>query len=267
MPRYRRKIRQHELTFRTWGGARDGAGRKRSSARSRVPHVERSHHNARVPLHVTLRLNERLPSLRGHLVRSRVLRAFGDGRERFGLRLNQFSLQSNHIHLIVEADDRRALSRGMKGITVRVARTLNRLWKRKGSVFSDRFHARPLRTPREVRSALLYVLNNARHHGMRSMGVDPCSSGPWFDGWRQGIVLEGDGPGARAKTWLLREGWRRHGLIGIQEVPRSHREGERACRVRPLRSLGRRTGLPKLGTELLPRTPCGRTIASALRGP
>ena len=215
----RRTIRQHELGFQTWGGARRGAGRKRSSSRSRIPHVARPRHDARTPLHVTLRLCDGVPSLRRSLVRERVFRALGDGRERFGFRLHQFSLQSNHIHLIVEADDRRALSRGMKGIAVRVARTMNRLWRRKGSVFSDRFHARPLRTPREVRSALVYVLQNARHHGLRLMGVDPYSSGPWFDGWKQGIVLAGDGPGTRARTWLLREGWRRHGLIGIQESP------------------------------------------------
>jgi hypothetical protein len=116
----------------------------------------------------------------------------------------------------------------VKGLAVRVARTLNRLWKRSGRVFSDRFHARPLRTPREVRSALAYVLHNARRHGLRLLGVDPCSSGPWFDGWRQGLVLEGDGPCARAATWLLREGWRRHGLIGIEEEP-----GGRGSRGRP----------------------------------
>jgi REP element-mobilizing transposase RayT len=168
---------------------------------------------------VTLRLRPGLPSLRRNLVRDRIRCALGDGRERFGFRLNQFSLQSNHVHLIVEADDGRALSRGMKGIAVRVARTLNRLWKRQGSVFSDRFHARPLRTPREVRSVLLYVLQNARHHGLRLLGVDPYSSDPWFDGWKRGLVLASQGPAARARTWLLREGWRRHGLIGIEESP------------------------------------------------
>jgi len=164
-------------------------------------------------------LRDGLPSLRRNILRARILLALGEGRERFGFRLNQFSLQSNHVHLIVEADDALALSRGMKGIAVRVARTVNRVWKRRGSVFSDRFHARALRTPREVRAALAYVLHNARHHGLRLLGVDPYSSGPWFDGWRQGIVLGDDGPGARARTWLLRQGWRRHGLIGIQERP------------------------------------------------
>ena len=220
MNHHRRTIRQHELSFRTWGGARRGAGRKRSSVRPRIPHVARERHDARAPLHVTLRLREGLPSLRRNLTRACLLRSLVDGRERFGFRLNQFSLQSNHVHLIVEADDARALSRGMKGLAVRFARALNRLWKRKGSVFSDRFHARALRTPREVRSALVYVLQNAKHHGLRLLGVDPYSSGPWFEGWKQGIVLVSDGPATRARTWLLRMGWRKHGLIGIDERPK-----------------------------------------------
>ncbi len=215
-----RKTRQQDFTFRSWGGPRRGAGRKPSSARSRVPHVERPDHDARNPLHVTLRLRDGLPNLRRDLVRASILRAWIVGRDRLGLRLTHFSLQSNHVHLIVEADDRRALSRGMKGISVRLARALNRLWRRRGNVFSDRFHARALRTPREVRSALVYVLQNARHHGLRLLAVDPYSSGPWFDGWRQGPILAAGHPCVPARTWLLSDGWRRHGLIGIEEAPR-----------------------------------------------
>ena len=219
----RRSAHQHELTFRTWGGPRKGAGRKRSGPRARVPHTERQQHDAGHPLHVTLRLCDGLPSLRRSLVRARVVGALNAGADRFGLRLNHFSLQSNHIHLIVEADDRRALSRGMKGIAVRVARAFNRLWRRRGRVFRDRFHARALRTPREVRSALVYVLQNARHHGLRLLTVDAYSSGPWFDGWRQGTILATGPPCAPARTWLLSRGWKRHGLIGIEECPRLSR--------------------------------------------
>lgn len=217
--RSRRRIQQHELTFRSWGGARRGAGRKRTSAHARIPHVERPDHDARIPLHVTLRLRDGLPSLRRNWIHAGILGALDGGRDRLGLRLNHFSIQSNHVHLILEAEDRRALSRGMKGIAVRMARALNRLWRRRGSVFSDRFHARALRTPSEVRSALVYVLQNARHHGLRLLGVDPFSSGRWFDGWRQGRILAPGTPCVSARTWLLHEGWRRHGLIGIEENP------------------------------------------------
>jgi len=108
----------------------------------------------------------------------------------------------------------------MQGLLVRVARALNRLWGRDGSVFSDRYHARQLRTPKEVRTALAYVLQNARHHGLRILGIDPFSSGRWFDGWSRKIRVATRLPGTTARTWLLRVGWRRHGLIGLEEVPR-----------------------------------------------
>lgn len=76
--------------------------------------------------------------------------AFAAGSERFGFRLRQYSVQSDHRHLVVEGKDRRALSRGMQGLLIRIAKGLNRLWGRRGTVFADRYHDRILRTPREV---------------------------------------------------------------------------------------------------------------------
>lgn len=215
----RRMITQHTLQFRGWGGARPGAGRKRNTPRARVSHRSRSAHAVGHPLHVTVRLRAGLPSLRRTSSRNAIARAFDLGGDRFGFRLDQFSLQSNHIHIIAEAEDRASLSRGMQGLLVRVARALNHLWDRRGSVFEDRFHARALRTPREVRSALVYVLNNARHHGLRLLGIDPYSSGWWFDGWRGMLRPTRPLPAQRARSWLLREGWRRCGLIGVCEEP------------------------------------------------
>src|SRR5207247_1292169 len=102
-----------------------------------------------------------------------------------GLRIVHFAIQSNHVHLLVEARDARSLSRGMQGLLVRIARNSNRAWKRKGSVFADRYHSRALRTPREVRNALVYVLQNSRKHGCHIAGVDPFTSGRDFDGWKK----------------------------------------------------------------------------------
>jgi putative transposase len=104
-------------------------------------------------------------------------------------------------------------------LLVRVARALNRLWRRRGSVFPDRFHARAMRTPREVRAALVYVLQNARHHGLKLLGMDPFSSGYWFDGWKEKPRMVGSPQPLAARSWLLREGWRRFGLIGLRECP------------------------------------------------
>ena len=150
-----------------------------------------------------------------------VLReAFEAGKQCFGFRLVQFSVQANHLHLIAEADDRRALSRGMRALGVRIAKRLNRMLCRTGRVFADRYHARQLATPTEVRNALRYVLNNALHHGLRGKLPDPCSSGPAFDGWRDRFVTKLTlAPVCAARSWLLRVGWRKRGRIGLSELP------------------------------------------------
>jgi REP element-mobilizing transposase RayT len=151
-----------------------------------------------------------------------VIRAcFGKGCERFGFRLVHYSVQSNHLHLLAEAKDRKSLWRGLQGLFVRIAKNLNKLWERRGRAFDDRYHRRLLRTPREVRNALCYVLHNAQRHGLRIAGIDPCSSGPWFDGWSSGsrVRTAGQGPVVRARTWLLGAGWKRRGRIGVDERP------------------------------------------------
>jgi hypothetical protein len=142
------------------------------------------------------------------------------------MRLVQFSVQSNHLPLIVEADDRRALSRAAQGLATRLALRLNARLGRRGKVFASRYHARALRTPLEVRRALVYVLHNHRHHHSgsgRPSRFDPFSGATYFDGFRSAVppraiercVL----PVVRANTWLLRTGWRMHGLISPDEAP------------------------------------------------
>ena len=174
---------QGELRFRSWGGRRAGAGRKPKEPGRVVSHGKRAPLAARFPVHVVVRLVRGLPSLRDPKLYRVVREAFAAGCERFGLRLVQYSVQGNHLHLIAEAKDRLAMSRGMKGLLVRVARAVNRVWGRKGKVFAERYFDRILKTPREVRNALAYVLHNARRHGVRFRQVlDWCASGAWFDG-------------------------------------------------------------------------------------
>jgi REP element-mobilizing transposase RayT len=214
------------------GGWRPGAGRPRGE---RVSHGRRQRFAARYPLHVTLRVVDGLPSLRRHAplrIVQRAIGRFGRG-ERF--RVVQFAVIGNHIHLIVEATDAEVLARGMQGLEVSLARRLNRHFERRGSFFADRYHARVLRTPREVRNALRYVLLNHRHHEARRGEelsrdwVDPFSSGYWFDGWRDQVrlteprqreLLNVPRPTAPATVWLLTTGWRRWGPLAFDEIGR-----------------------------------------------
>jgi REP element-mobilizing transposase RayT len=135
-------------------------------------------------------------------------------------RIVHFSVQRDHAHLIVEARDRAALTRGMRSLAIRAALAVNRALGRRGRIWGDRYHARELRTPREVRNAIAYVLLNRRKHEARApRGVDPCSSGAWFNGWRSRRPLSEDSPVCAPRTWLCSVGWRRAGLIRVDERP------------------------------------------------
>src|SRR5437762_12776397 len=141
-----------------------------------------------------------------------------------------FSVQDDHLRLIVEADDRATLARGVRGLAIRVARAVNRALDRRGAVCADRYHARALTSPRAVRHALIYVLMNRRKHCAGERGLDPCSSAPWFTGWRNALAtLPGPPPVVGAHTCLAAVGWRRHGLIdGATECPRTKRPCRKA---------------------------------------
>jgi REP element-mobilizing transposase RayT len=183
-------------------------------------------------VHVTLRVKANLPSLRdGRFVRE-WRRSLAEASERGEFRVSHYSLQGDHAHLIVEAHGKHALARGMKSIAARLARALNRVAGRSGPVLDSRYHHRSLRSPREVRRALAYVLLNARRHLAKRRHVsrteaarlDPASSARWFDGWRSQTTgrfeeAEARPEVARPRTWLLQIGWRRHGLVDPAELP------------------------------------------------
>jgi REP-associated tyrosine transposase len=217
---------------RSRGGRRAGAGRKRQAG-SGLPHASRAHFRRPLPAHVTLRLRADLPSLRTVPIVREIERTFARGCARPGFRLVHYSLQGNHAHLIVEAQDRGTLGRGMMAIGARLARAVNRIAGRSGRVLADRYHMRLLPTPREVHRALPYVLLNARRHAASARAtsrvlLDPASSAAWFEGWKRRVpdaqqqrpsAMSLRPPVARARTWLLSVGWRRHGLLDPTDVP------------------------------------------------
>jgi putative transposase len=237
MPR-RRHPDQLELPLKgTWGGRRKNAGRK-PGPHPKTPHRARPRHYFGHPVHVTLRAA--LGSLRSQIlyptVRIAISRATRRAPDRF--RIVHYSVQSNHLHLIVEAAERRALTAGVHGLEARITRYVNELLGRRGSLWADRWHGRALRSPREVRHALVYVLANFRKHSSRVLprGVDPCSSGAWFDGWHGIDSQRGPPPPAgrawplgkedseipisEPATWLLRTGFLKAGRIHLDEGPR-----------------------------------------------
>jgi putative transposase len=253
--------KQLAFAFRRWGGARAGAGRRPKGASSGVSHLRRPAHSRHHPVHVTLKIVRGVPSLRGRGIFGRVQAALALARERFGFRLVHFSVQRNHVHLIAEAADRRALSRGVQGLTIRVARAVNARLDRAGRLFAERYHARALKTPRACSLAVRYVLLNVRKHADRAGAlkmprawgggvrehvgapgaphvgfVDPCSSAPWFARFARPRELVFGAAQYRAKflratglaspvveprVWLLRAGLKRTEPFDVDDVPAS----------------------------------------------
>jgi hypothetical protein len=138
-------------------------------------------------------------------------------------RVVHFSVQMDHLHLFVEGDTHEALVRGVQGLAVRCAKAINRREHRRGRVWASRYHFHALRTPRETRHALVYILLNFRKHLRAAPGIDPRSSGAWFEGWRSPTPpnpIDTPSPVVGPRTWLAARGWRRGaGAISSGEHP------------------------------------------------
>ncbi len=224
----------------TWGGKREGAGRPRKQG-SKPRHVRRPEIAKNTALHVSLRVCREVGRLRRPAGYQAIRRAIAACIGRRDFRVVHTSIQGNHIHLLVEANHKRALTNGGRAFMVSAAQHLNAARGRRGEVFIQRYHAVPLKTPRQARAAIAYVMNNWRRHGedqdgprQRAALVDPYSMGIVFDGWRElpTPFAIPDGyeplPVCGARSWMLTVGWRKHPLVGLREVPGPL--GERARR-------------------------------------
>ena len=238
MVRVRKRHVQQELVWRTHGGRRAGAGRPVKGARKLESRAPRPRLRASEPVHVILRAHGDVRSLRTPSMLFAIREALVTLAKREDeFRVVQFSVQKRHVHMLVEAADRVALARGMQAFGISAAKHINALLvgtdgrRRRGSVFPDRYHAVILRSRKQVRNCLAYVLNNWRHHDedrARSWQLDPYSSAVSFEGWKERAARGGRfvQPSTYvsplvwvARTWLLSEGWRIYGLISAHERP------------------------------------------------
>jgi putative transposase len=218
------------------GGRRPGAGRKVvKGRRSNVPHRVRARHASSRPVHVTLRARSGLPSLRSERIYGMFSSVLRDQRKRryaSSFQVVEFTVQDDHLHLIVEArgpNAHRELRSGVSGLVIAFAKRLNMMLSRRGKVWGDRWHGRELGSPREVRNALVYVFRNAAKHGTTMIGqdvVDVMSSALRFQEWTASLGYTFDDglrwPDTPPRTWLLGSGWitRGGGRIDPREVKR-----------------------------------------------
>jgi hypothetical protein len=204
-----KRPKQMQLHLPTWGGRRKRKRRRGDTALRKlrkVPHRKRAALAPRFPVLVTWRVLPHVWNLRSRRCFGPISECFLHGRDRFGFRLVHFSVQGNHLHLVVEADDESALARGMQGLGVRIAKALNRVMGRKGTVLADHYHARQLRSPTQVANALAYVLLNFLHHfPERATAYADDARDRFSSAWREPGT---DPPVVPARTWLLTVGWR-----------------------------------------------------------
>jgi REP element-mobilizing transposase RayT len=186
-----------------WGGSRPGAGRKSASGEPGISHRRALAIDLRTPAHATLRVRPHVWNLRSRRSFSIISAALRGVLERADFRVVHFSVQGNHLHLIVEADDARSLAGGMRAIGGRIAIGLNLMMGRKGPVFADRYHAHALRTPSEVRNALAYVRGNfASHAARRGERIDAALADPFSSAAQ--VCADGlPPPVSEPRTWLL----------------------------------------------------------------
>jgi REP element-mobilizing transposase RayT len=243
MARPRKRHVQQSLVYLDKNGQRRGIdrhhrpGRPPKGKRSSERHEKRVAFKASEPVHVTLRVTRDVGKLRkAHLYRA-IRRAMVATFGRTGFRIVHMSIQATHIHLLVEAENKTALARGMQSFEISAAKHINAAVgaergerRRRGSVFVDRYHPEIITTRRRARHCLAYVLNNWRRHGedrfafAQDLEIDPFSTGPSFTGWRGTPVNDWPAsyeplPAWDPRTWLLRDGWKLYGAIDPAEVP------------------------------------------------
>ena len=202
---------QVELRFpHARGGARQGAGRPKGSRRSeRMPHTPRPAVSRHKPHHVTVKLARGSWNLRSQRCFRPIREALHAITKRKGFRVVHFSVQHNHIHLVTEAADRRAMSNGLRALLIRIARGLNAVMGVQGRRIGDRYHEHILKTPNEVRNALRYVIGNRTHH-LEQWGQAHLAGGTdTFSSLTPSTDRLVHPPG----SWLLREGWTRAGPL------------------------------------------------------
>ncbi len=225
------KPKRRRTSKNNHGGARPGAGRPPKGEFAGHPHKGREAFRSKTPLHVVMRVVRAAGNLRRPPIHEAVRNALTTAGKHEDCRVVHLSIQRDHIHLLVEADDREALARGMRAFQISLAKRINRAVsspsksRRRGQIFTDRYESFVLENPRAVRDALVYVLNAWRKFEKPGpKALDPYSSALAFDGWKDPITDADTSELAPlvlwpARTSLLTTAWRAGGKIGRAEAP------------------------------------------------
>lgn len=150
-----------------------------------------------------------------------IVRALRKVHLRGDFRVVHFSVMGNHLHLVVEANNRRAMTNGMRALLIRIAKRLNAVMGRRGRLYQDRFHERILRSRTAVQNVVRYVLENHRKHygGPANSRAPAGGEGRWAIDPFSSANVALDHPTA-GPPWVLPQSRLLQGIqLGIQGPP------------------------------------------------
>ena len=121
------------------------------------------HHLPGYVWHITHRCHKREFLLKFDKDKNRWTHWLFEAKKRFGLTILDFTITSNHIHLLVYDGKVDIIPKSIQLIAGRTGREYNQRKKRKGAFWEDRYHATAVKTGTHLLSCLAYIdLNMVR---------------------------------------------------------------------------------------------------------
>lgn len=140
-----------------------------------IRHTKRPDLTRPSSLHLTVKIEKSKANLKNKNVLAILKKAIFNAR-RQGLKVIHYSLEYDHIHLIIEADNNRTLGKGMQAFGVTLAKAINRMRKVKGQVYKHRYHFRQITSSRQLKNVMTYIFNNGVKHKTSATALSPFNS-------------------------------------------------------------------------------------------
>lgn len=115
-------------------------------------------------LHLTIKVQKIKADIKNKMILTMLKKAILNAR-RMGLKVIHYSLEYDHVHLLIEADNNVILGKGMQSLGVTLSKAINRTKRIKGRVYKHRYHFRKINSARELKNVMFYIFNNGVKHG------------------------------------------------------------------------------------------------------
>lgn len=140
-----------------------------------IRHTVRPRIHKTTMLHLTIKVRENKADIKNKRILKLLHHAIKRARLQ-RLKVLHYTLEYNHVHLLVEATNNQILHKGMQAFGITFSKWINRLKLRKGTVYKHRYHFHALRSTRERKNALNYIFTNGVKHGRTRSRIDPYNS-------------------------------------------------------------------------------------------